>query len=258
MHPCRAPHCRQALHRAMLLAALSLGAMPSASHAASLNVAPVRLVLTPERAIASVVVGNAGEGEVAIHAEVFAWSQEAGRDIYQPTREVIVNPAIFRVAAQGRQIVRLGLQVQAGSSERSYRVFFQQLPRPQASVPNAPPQVATLLRIGVPIFVPPLQPRQALQWRLVPTSDGSHALALDNAGSEHVQLTRLTVTGPGGATAFSRALSTYVLAGQSAVVTPSLPGLQPGAMVRVEAQSDAASTLPAVELRTPALAAKSR
>ena len=126
------------MRRTLLLWSVLLPCVLAATGAlaTSLSVAPLRLVLTPERPVGSLTMGNSEDAEVAVQAEVLAWSQEDGRDVYQPTREVLVNPAIFRLPPGGRQIVRLGLQVPAEARERSYRVFLRQLPRDQALPQN--------------------------------------------------------------------------------------------------------------------------
>ncbi|MDQ0069257.1 fimbrial chaperone protein [Variovorax boronicumulans] len=225
--------------------------MPTGAPAASLSVAPLRIVLTPERPVASLTMGNSDETEeIAVQAEVLAWSQEDGRDVYQPTREVLVNPSIFRLPPGGRQIVRLGLQVPAGALERSYRVFLRQLPRDQALATDGAggAKLQTLLRIGVPIFVPPLQLRQALQWRLQAGGTGGrgHRLMLDNQGSEHIQLTQLVVRREGGAELLRKSLSHYALAGQSAGIELDLPALPPDTRLHIEAATDAPEPLSTV------------
>lgn len=223
--------------------------MPIGALAASLSVAPLRLVLTPERPVASLTMGNSDEAEeVAVQAEVLVWSQEDGRDVYQPTREVLVNPSIFRLPPGGRQIVRLGLQVPAEAVERSYRVFLRQLPRDQALPADGGVKLQTLLRIGVPIFVPPLQLRQALQWRLQAGGAGGrgYKLMLDNQGSEHIQLTQLVVRREGGTELLRKSLSHYALAGQSAGIELELPALPPDTRLHIEAATDAPEALSTV------------
>jgi fimbrial chaperone protein len=247
----------------------ALGAVSGAAHAASLYVAPVRVVLTPSRPVASVTLGSGEEeAEVAIQAEVMAWSQENGQDVYQPTREVLVNPSIFRLSPGAQQIVRLGLQVPAASTERSYRIFFQQLPRDQALPKDGKggAQLQTLLRLAVPIFVPPAgTPLQDAQWRLrraspslaAPGSAG-HVLAVDNRGTDHLQLTQIIVRREGGAELLRKNLSLYVLAGQSAEVALELPLLTPGSRLQIDAASDAPVALPAASVRIPSADIRSR
>jgi fimbrial chaperone protein len=221
------------------------------------------VVLTPGRTVAAMTIGNPEDTEVAVQAEVFAWSQVDGKDVYGPTRDVLVNPTIFRLAAQAQQIVRVGLRVPAGEQEKSYRIFLQQLPRDKA-VPaegTVGVQIQTLLRIGVPIFVPPLAPptplRDAVQWRVERSDAGEGRaprlqLKVYNAGDEHIQLTRLVLRQDNGSELGSQWFSQYVLAGQATAVPMALPPLAAGSEFSVEAQSDAAEALPPTRLRVPA------
>lgn len=251
------------VHRALLCCLVWLSAAMGAT-AASLHVAPVRVALTAARPVASVTLGNAEDEEVAVQVEVLGWSQRDGQDVYEPTREVLVNPSIFRVPGRGQQIVRLGLQAPPADAERSYRVFFQQLPRdqalPQTSGPGA--RLQTLLRIGVPVFVAAGAPRQDLQWRLLhsapTTGSGTHRLWLDNRGTEHLQLTEVRLKQDGGGELLRKALSWYVLPGQSASIPLELPALAPDTRLQLELASDAPAALPPVLLRVPRADAASR
>lgn len=234
--------------------------------AASLHVAPVRIALTGARPVASLTLGNGEDEEVAIQVEVLAWSQRDGQDHYAPTRDVLVNPSIFRVPGRGQQIVRMGLQVTTpADEERSYRVFFQQLPRDQAqpadAAGSAGARLQTLLRIGVPLFVPAAASRQSLHWNLLPAAGqegGTHRLWLDNRGTDHLQLTEVRLRQEGGAELLRKALSWYVLPGRSASIALDLPVLPPDTTLQLELASDAPSALPAVRLRVPRADAASR
>ncbi|RYY94257.1 MAG: molecular chaperone [Comamonadaceae bacterium] len=249
------------LKRALLAVAFAawLGTFTTASAtAASLHVAPVRIALTGARPVASLTLGNGEDEEVAIQVEVLAWSQRDGQDHYAPTRDVLVNPSIFRVPARGQQIVRMGLQVAAADEERSYRVFFQQLPRDQAlpadAAGSAGARLQTLLRIGVPLFVPAAAARQSLHWKLTPAAwaeGGTHRLWLDNRGTDHLQLTEVRLRHEGGAELLRKSLSWYVLPGRSASIALDLPVLPPDTTLQLELASDAPSALPAVRLRVP-------
>jgi fimbrial chaperone protein len=251
------------VHRALFCCLVWLLATMDAT-AASLHVAPVRVALTAARPVASVTLGNAEDEEVAVQVEVLGWSQRDGQDVYEPTREVLVNPSIFRVPARGQQIVRLGLQAPPADIERSYRVFFQQLPRDQAlpQTGGTGARLQTLLRIGVPVFVPPSAPRQDLQWRLTPSAapaaSGTHRLWLDNRGTEHLQLTEVRLKQDDGAELLRKAMSWYVLPGQSASIPLALPALPPDTRLQLELASDAPAALPPVLLRVPRADAASR
>ncbi|KQX88875.1 molecular chaperone [Variovorax sp. Root473] len=222
----------------------------------SLSVAPLRIALTPARPVASLTMGNAEAAEVAVQAEVVHWSQDRdGNDIYEPTRDVLVNPAIFRLPAGGRQIVRLGLQVPAEARERSYRIFLRQLPRDQALPQDGADgaKVQTLLRIGVPVFVPPAQPPQrVLNWSLQADRAGPARLVLDNQGNEHIQITQLAVRRDNGAQLLRKNLSLYVLAGQSVgIPLELLAPLPPDTRLQIEAATDAPEAKSSATVRVP-------
>lgn len=243
----------------LLSAAASMGLAAPVARAGSLQVAPVRIVLTPARAVAAMTIGNAEDTEMAVQAEVFAWSQVDGKDVYEPTRDVLVNPTIFRLPGQGQQIVRVGLRVPADQREKSYRVFLQQLPRDQAVPADGATgiQLQTLLRIGVPIFVPPVAARTQVQWQVEraepgPVAAPRYRLKLHNGGTEHIQLTQIVLRNERGGEIARQSLSQYVLAGQAAAPQMALPAFASASAFSIEVQSDAAQPLPAATLRVPA------
>ncbi len=252
--------------------ALAAASLPCVAAATSMQVAPVRMVLSTVRPVASMTVGNGEDVEIAVQAEVFAWSQENGKDVYRATQDVLVNPSIFRLPADSQQIVRIGLRVVGDAKERSYRIFLQQLPRDQAlpTDTSAGVRLQTLLRVGVPIFVAPVvATTQQVQWHLqtveadagptkAPMQGKRQVLVFDNRGSEHVQLTHVVVRSEAGVEIAQKSLSHYVLAGQSAVLPIDLPPLAPDTALRVEARSDAAIALPDALVRVPRVEATPR
>lgn len=258
---------------AIALAAAMAGSFDAG--AASIQIAPVRVVLQPGRPVASLTVTNDGASEIPMQAEVMSWSQKDGQDLYAPTREVLVNPAIFRIPPNGRQIVRLGLQVGAlADAERSYRIFLRQLPRDKAlpvadggggEAPGAGPELQTLLQLVLPIFVPPSTPAgtPSATWRLdapVATSAPPSAptLAVDNLGREHLQFTQVTVRQADGKELLRQRMSVYVLPRQGARLPVPLPSLPPGTSLQFEAQTDSDVPLPPVFLQVPGAAAVAR
>lgn len=230
--------------------------------AANIQIAPVRVVLQPQRPVASLVVTNDGADEIAMQAEVMSWSQKDRQDVHAPTREVLVNPAIFRIPAGGRQIVRLGLQAPALADERSYRIFLRQLPREKAPTPGtdgAGSELRTLLQLVLPIFVPPSSPAGApsVAWHLRAPDAGAQpaasapALTIDNLGREHLQVTQVTVRHADGRELLRQRMSVYALPQQSAALPVALPPLPAGTRLQFEAQTDSEAPLPPVFLQVP-------
>ncbi len=233
----------------------------SVAVAASLQVAPLRLELNALHPIGAMSIGNNDAAEFAVQAEVLEWSQVDGMDVYKATQDVLVNPTIFRLPGNSRQIVRVGLRVPADALERSYRIFVQQLPRDRplssdSAAQESSASLQTLLRIGVPIFIAPVVVTQKVQWHMkssdsAPSGGDRYVLVMDNQGTQHIQLTRIMVRDEQGHRIAQKSLSQYVLAGQSSIVSVDLPPLAPDAALRIEVQSDAAAALPAAVVRVP-------
>lgn len=233
-----------------LSAGLSLALAATVAMAGNMQVAPLRVQLSAEKSLSSITVKNGGEEEFSVQAEIMEWTQTNGLDNYQPTRDVLVNPVIFKLDPRSTQIVRLGLQVPATDTERSYRIFIQQLPVPASAQPGGA-RMQTLLRLGIPIFVPPKAPRIGLDWQIVKSHGGRMAsLEATNTGNMHVQLTRVVVREPSGRALIDAPTSTYILAGQRAVLPISVPldDVPSGVMLTIEQSTDAPTPLPNVLL----------
>lgn len=213
-----------------------------------MQVSPLRIQLNAEKSISAVTVSNGGDEEISVQAEITEWTQANGQDNYQATRDVLVNPVIFKLPAKGVQIVRLGLRVPDSDAERSYRLFLQQLPS-TGSAQAAGIRMQTLLRLGVPVFVPAGTPRIGLEWKIVKSHGGRIAgLEATNTGNTHVQLTRVAVRASNGRTLVEAPLSAYVLPGQIKVLPISVPldEVAPGALLTIDQTSDSPVPLPSM------------
>ena len=103
----------------------------SVAKAASFGVSPVRVTLSETQQMDAITVRNDGTEPVSMQLEVLNWSQEAGKDVLTPSRELLANPPIFTVPAGGSQLVRVGLRrAPDGQRELTYRICLQELPPP--------------------------------------------------------------------------------------------------------------------------------
>lgn len=164
--------------------------------AAGIGVSPIRLELSKTQRTAVITVENQAEGERLFQVSTMAWRQAAGRDEYAYTRELIAVPPVFRLRAGGSQVVRIGLRRAPTEEELAYRVFVQELPAKREPAADEPVRaIRTVIRIGIPVFVAPLQraPVPALRWQAEITPDGLEALVIENTGSTHVQIRRVAV-----------------------------------------------------------------
>ena len=213
-------------------------AVASAS-AGSFSVNPVRATLTASQPVTSLVVHNSGTEATVVQLEAVAWSQQDGQEVYTATREILATPPIFTVPPGGSQVVRVGLRRAVDAQrELTYRLFLQEVPRAPLPTDKG---LQVVLRIGLPVFVPPTAPvKPALRWH-ARAHEGALTLGVTNEGNAHIQVanSKLLLAGNSRLLA-SQDLATYVLPGQRrewVVKVPSLPA--PGTQLRVAAQTDA-------------------
>jgi fimbrial chaperone protein len=175
--------------------------------------------------------------------EVLNWSKEDGNDVFTPTRELIVNPPIFTIAAGGSQLLRVGLRgAPDAKHELIYRIFLQELPPPPRPEFNG---TKMLMRVSLPVFVlPKIAAKPVLRWQAVRTSDGSLKISLNNDGNAHIQIINFSLSKPGSSQPWiTQQASDYVLIGQSldwvlpASADYSIP--QSGASIKLFAETDA-------------------
>lgn len=139
-----------------LAVSLSTLAGMSPAMAGAFSISPVRIYMTPRERVVAVSITNEGETEVALQAELFAWSQsEDGIDELLPTEDLILAPPIVRLAPTSRQVVRLALLRPVDASRQlTYRLIVREVPE------LAPPKDQTLqvpitLALSMPVFVTP-------------------------------------------------------------------------------------------------------
>ena len=227
---------KRALSRAGRGLALFLGACGAAG-AGTFDINPVRATLTPAQAVTAITVHNGGDEDTVVQLEVLSWSQQAGKDVYGPTREILATPPIFKLAPGATQIVRVGLRrAPDPQRELTYRLFLQE-------VPAAPKEgfegLRVTLRMGIPVFVtPPVAAAASLQWSAVRTPQGQISLGASNGGNAHIQIMNIGVSLSGKELGRLTEPS-YVLAGQSRSWPPLPVNAPPGSVLRVVSRTDA-------------------
>lgn len=177
---------------------------------------PVRLDLSPQQPSAVLQVRNNSEQATTIQIKAVAWSQLSGKEVYAPTRELLVSPPAFTVAANAEQLVRVALRRTADpASELSYRINLQEIPPPPA--PGfVGLQVA--LRVGLPVFVQPLTGKASPKavWAAVALDEKRIKVVLENQGNAHLQVSDFALYIPGVEPAIaSESGLSYALAGQT-------------------------------------------
>ena len=215
-----------------LFAALLVATVPA--QAAELQVYPLRLTLEPKASTGLLTVGNRGNDDTLIQIAVAEWKQVDGQDVQTPTRDVLVNPPVFQLKAGAQQIARFGLRVPPTDVERSYRFTLQEVPQqPKEGFTG----LNTLLKMSIPIFVPPANPSPAMGWRIRSTDTGAE-LIMTNSGNVHVQVRTVKLVS-GGQAAFDKPVNIYVLPGATrAIPLELLRPIAQGASVALTAETD--------------------
>ena len=142
-----------------------------------------------------------------------AWSQDGGQDALEPSRDLLISPAVFTLPPGGSQLVRVALRRSPDATrELAYRVTLQEVP--QAASPDFTGlQVA--LRLSLPVFVAPLAAAEPqLAWQAVRDADGKlvdHGDA--TTGAAHARVHHFAVAAVGAGSRNEAAGMAYVLPG---------------------------------------------
>lgn len=185
------------------LAAAALAVLPLAANAGALTVNPIRLELAAGLAATSMTIGNAADAPATVQVSVQRWRHRDGVDELEPATggdAPIVTPPMFQLAPGASQIVRIGFAGRhAMAEEGRWRLVVEELPQAQLQalpVALTPVQIATRLRISLPLFRLPAVVRSQLDWQLERASSGSSpALAVVNRGTTTERIDRAQLHG---------------------------------------------------------------
>src|SRR5688500_2463899 len=149
--------------------------------AASFGLSPLGLAIAAQELSGSVVVTNTGGDEIVLQARPYAWSQ-SGKESRADTRDLIMNPPIFKLAAGEQQLVRVASRTAPlAEAERAYRVVFSEV---SLSPTNPQPGFRITVAMDIPVYIEPLKPAKAsVTWRVERSS-----LISENAGGRRLRL----------------------------------------------------------------------
>jgi fimbrial chaperone protein len=231
---------RRRAGRRVALCAMAM-IIPTIAVAAQWDVDPVRIELSPQQQTAAVTVRNDSDQATTIQIQAMAWSQVDGKDVYTPTKELLVSPPIFTIPPKGEQVVRAALRRKADpASELAYRINLQELPTQPAPGFTG---VQVALRVGLPVFVQPQKGAAApkMTWSVSRQPNDMLKVGMRNSGNAHVQVSDFSLSAPGSDQAISVASgSRYILAGQAGewLLKPSSTEKIGGDRLRLKAYTD--------------------
>ena len=133
---------------ACLVAVMCAGA--GSSVASQLSIGPILLELNAPASAGILTLVNNEDHRVTVQTRVFRWSQSEGKEVLEPTTDVVASPPSITLEPNANYTVRI---VRTSSrpvqGEESYRVIVDQLPDLRRQQTNG---VSLLIRQSIPVF----------------------------------------------------------------------------------------------------------
>lgn len=201
----------------LLLAALSAAATAVPVHASQIAVQPIQVHLSKSTHSAVLTISNESAEPARVQATAFAWSQRPdGTMALTPTDDVIFFPQLLTIASGEKRSLRIATTASVGSSEKTYRIFVEELPSLQSQLQPGSATLMVRTKLGIPIFLDPVDPVAKPAIVSASLHNGNLAFVLGNEGTQHFVITGGDVTGvaQNNAAIFRQPLTGwYVLAG---------------------------------------------
>jgi fimbrial chaperone protein len=207
------------MKRFLTLSAIVLGLALQAGNvsASAFRVTPIRLSLERNSASSLLTLTNESKDTLRFQITAFAWSQEPnGTMKLEPTKDILFFPALLTLDAGAERKVRVSAKAAPGTVEKTYRIFFEELPSLAAPGASEGAQVKILTKMGVPIFLAPNKVDEKASIDQARLEKGTLRFHVKNEGNVRFAVQGVSVrgVGAGDATLFERqADGWYVLAG---------------------------------------------
>jgi fimbrial chaperone protein len=183
----RAPALRAAITLLLLLGSVTCAL------AATFSVTPVRIYMRPQDRAVAVTITNESDTPVLLQADVYSWSQKAdGTDETTLTEDLLLSPPIIKLAAKGRQVVRLArLKPADASRQLTYRMILREVP--EAAAPKDKLQVAIALALSMPVFITPAPAKRHVACEASRGERETLNVSCANKGSAYAQVREILV-----------------------------------------------------------------
>lgn len=192
-------------------AAFLLALATAPAHSGGFGVSPIRLDFDAAVKTGAITVSNDDTVRLSFQMKLFEWSQDKkGKDQYRESDDLIFFPQLMTLKPKDKRIIRVGTKGPPGGTERTYRLFIEELPDSGAERPKGA-QIAVKLRFGVPLFVAPIKPQLAGAIEDAKLAKGEIRLQVRNSGNQHFRFE--AITAHAGGAALGQAEGWYLLAG---------------------------------------------
>lgn len=166
-------------------------AAPVGPSVARVSLAPLRIEMDGAQTSDTLRVMNPSNEPIGVQVRAFDWSQEDGKDVYAPSGDVRITPAIITIDAGKTQVFRIVRREMPKESERRYRIAIDQLPDPKATKTSVS---ETRIRFTIPMFVDrAVAAPAALAWSI-----RGDTLSVTNSGQQTPRMVNLALADTAG------------------------------------------------------------
>lgn len=160
--------------------------------AGSFRAVPLRLHLGNDVKTEVLKIINEENGPVTLQLDVKSWSHDVnGEDQYGDTSDILVFPKIATIEGGGTQIFRIGYSGMPVTTERSFRVFVQELP---VNNPGEP-ALKFALTLGLPVFVEPQSKQLVWTAQVLGMKQETLQVKVENSGNSHLMVNKIKAIG---------------------------------------------------------------
>jgi fimbrial chaperone protein len=164
--------------------------------ASTFQVNPIRIYLSQRSSSQLLTIKNDSAERIRFQVSVFAWDQASdGEMILTPTEDVIFYPNLLTAEPNEERKIRVGVNSSFSGSEKSYRIFVEELPSAETKEQNG---VRILTKMGIPVFVQPAKLNPLGKINTLNVTKGQFSFTLNNSGNSHFFPRTVAVLGKNG------------------------------------------------------------
>jgi len=197
---------------------------PSEGLPINFSINPIRIFFDGTKKTDILTVKNESQKIVALQINALAWTQdEKGENVYSPTEDILFFPKLVEIKPGEEKIIRIGSRVARSDAEKTYRLFIEEIPDNSQLDTTS---VKILMKVGVPIFIPPLKTAASGVIEHIELARGSLRVGIKNQGNTHFIIKSMKVEGRDGAGKEGYAVEKaggYLHHGKSKEVTFEIP-----------------------------------
>ena len=179
-----------------LIAAALLYFALSTAQAGEFTVKPVRLDVVPSAKSTSLSIVNDGAEKLSFQLQAMDWTQDKdGKDFYSDSHDLIFFPKLMTIEPGQEALVRIGFKSPATFTEKTYRLFIEELPGIVKKIEGNSAQINVLVRFGLPIFAAPMLPQDILVIDGIEFKSRVLSFTAQNSGNRHQMFTSIRIAG---------------------------------------------------------------